>query len=186
MRLIADPVPAVIDTSALASVPAPEPSPALDFSVSPAPPAPDTNGVTIKAAQSAFQTSPNPAAIDESVVANAIDKLLAKTPAAAGGTSAALSPDSPTERVHKKIISPIERPGEPSLQELLAKEEAKSTPTTVNIAPSNPAVAVPTPVATATASPALDPDAASLAQAQQEKANHRSAETVFDPNNVAL
>lgn len=69
------------------------------------------------------------AVIDESVVANAIDKLLAKSPQAQATTDTTPSnaPDN-DERQSKKVIAPLPQAAAPSLQELLAKEEAKSRP----------------------------------------------------------
>lgn len=69
------------------------------------------------------------AVIDESVVANAIDKLLAKSPQAQATTDT--TPSNATdndERQSKKVIAPLPQAAAPSLQELLAKEEAKSRP----------------------------------------------------------
>jgi hypothetical protein len=78
-------------------------------------------------------------------VSNAIDKLLAKAPSET--PESALSARSEVDKPHKKIISPISHPKEPSLEELLAKEEAKSVgpgqaiPAAVATAPTPPPVA---------------------------------------------
>jgi CheY-like chemotaxis protein len=103
------------------SVPAPEPTPALE----PENTDDDTDSVQLPEAASASPA--NPSAIDESVVANAIDKLLAKSPAPAD-SPVVVAPDSDSadKKVRKNVIDPLARPDAPSLQELLAKEEAKS------------------------------------------------------------
>jgi hypothetical protein len=124
--------------------PVPEPAPAIEQPAPVEAPAP----------------APRPGGIDESVVANAIDKLLAKTapatsapaptgdtptpaPAPVANTTPADATNPPIQadpagqsnapelphtpnRIHNKVIQPISG-GEqkPSLEELLAKEEAK-------------------------------------------------------------
>ncbi len=86
------------------------------------------------------QIAPTAAAIDEKVVANAIDQLLtiqtappqAAPPSEHGRVLSSTPSDTPTpknssvqdDRPLKKVISPIERPAEATLEELLAKEEA--------------------------------------------------------------
>jgi len=94
------------------AVPAPIPAPAApvpEQTAAPAIPAPEAS---------------HPAAIDESVVANAIDKLLAKASSTANA-EADITPGSAGDGQHKKIIAPIEHAPQASLQELLAKEAAK-------------------------------------------------------------
>lgn len=93
--------------------------------------------------------------IDDKIVASTVDRLLQKTPqgtapaapapapvvnpaipapaSAVSGDAAttdtpASEPASAGERAAKKVISPIERPGQPTLHELLAKEEALNPP----------------------------------------------------------
>ncbi len=94
---------------AAAVTPAPDPTPALP---DPAPqPEPTAEPITTTA-------------IDEKVVASAIDKLLSKAPESPTVDKADVSPDSSSDdRSHGKIIAPIPRPSEPTLQELVAREE---------------------------------------------------------------
>lgn len=76
---------------------------------------------------------PTAAAIDERVVNNAIDRLLARTP-----VHGQVLPSSPTssevhdDRPLKKVISPISRPPEASLDELLALENARDAKDATN------------------------------------------------------
>jgi CheY-like chemotaxis protein len=115
-----------------ATVPAPEPAPALEFDTSVIPKVPDEPAAAspVPDQPAAQPVAPNPAAaIDENVVANAIDKLLAKTPGSSTGDSTAINPSTPAEKPRKKMISPLEHNAAPSLQELLAKEEAKGMET---------------------------------------------------------
>jgi CheY-like chemotaxis protein len=126
------------------------------------------------------------AAIDERVVANAIDKLLSKAPGATDNT-AAISPTSSDEHPRNKVIAPIPHPPEPTLQELVAREEAKNIGSvaapTVTAATGMPA---PTP---APANPAASIDeadaAAVLAKAQATNTNPPKKDE-FDPNSISL
>ncbi len=191
--------PAIIVSELPASAPAPEPAPALEVQ-STATPLAQPQPVTSQDATTTVDAS-YPSVIDESVVANAIDKLLAKTPSGdlPADTSSALSTPSdtavpaPPEKFHKKIISPPPRDPAPTLQELLAKEELKSS---VGLSPAGAAPIAPTPAmptstyTSAAANPGVDPDVQALADAQAQKQASQSfgtgGSTTFDPNSVAL
>lgn len=133
------------------------------------------------------------AAIDEKVVANAVDKLLAKSPTAQASVDAAIVPGTnPDSHQHKKIIAPLAHPEEPSLQELLAKEEAKEVGNIT--APTTPAAAA-SPTAEAALSNEEAEAAALLAKAQADATNGSTQTTdsakpadnqKFDPNSISL
>lgn len=168
-------VPAPIPTPALEPTPV-APAPAVEAAaplaepISPLPPAPAAIPVTAAPDSpdsdvTAAPTTPaNTSAIDERVVASAIDRLLSKTPETATPPSGVATPPAEAspeaaadDRAHGKTITPIERPAEPSLQELVAKEDAEA--------------------------------AAALAKAQADNAgntNPAKKSTDFDPNSISL
>jgi CheY-like chemotaxis protein len=201
--------------SSQAGVPAPEPTPALQtFTPAPAIAEPasalTTEAIPAEVASVATGTtaSPPPAApaqsttapgtqpIDENMVADAIDKLLAKSPAATSDTTSsvtttsAVAPTAPStasepaakSEVHRtRVITPPSHSDAPTLQDLLAKEESLSGPG------AQPTVTAPAPVTQATAAAPTDPDAAALAQAQAAKAGQsQPAASGFDPGSMTL
>ncbi len=155
-----------------ASAPAPTPAPALIDTPDPAPTEPTPAPTVVDMPETPEPTPPAPepivsapaAAIDENVVANAIDKLLAKTPGGSntmtGGSGAVITPTQPAEKFRKKVISPPEHSASaPTLQELLAKEEAKNAGAAAPSAPT-PAPAAPVPEPPKTAG--FDPNSVAL------------------------
>lgn len=129
------------------------------------------------------------AEIDNQVVSDAVDKLLAKV-----DSNADYTPVTEDSHVRQRIISPIEHPPQPTLDELLAQEEAKEAAQPP--APAEPATAESAPPAPAVADSELDsndPDVAELRRAQAEAAARQNGGTQgtgggqpFDPNKIAL
>jgi CheY-like chemotaxis protein len=200
--------------SSQAGVPAPEPTPALQTST-PAPAVAEpasaltTEAMPAEVASVATGTTASPAPpappatvsgtqpIDENMVADAINKLLAKSPAATtsdttGSATAAstITPAAPStasepaakSEVHRtRVITPPSHSDTPTLQDLLAKEESLSGPGV------QPAVTAPASVTQAPAAATTDPDAAALAQAQAAKAGQsQPAASGFDPGSMTL
>ena len=127
--------PSLVSTPTEATIP---PMPVTEAPVisQPAAPAPEVAATPVTEAPAevsaigTVETPPTAAAIDEKVVANAVDKLLAKSPSAPTNPdeAAAITPGGASNGVpHKKVISPINHEAQPTLQELLAKEEASET-----------------------------------------------------------
>ncbi len=164
-------------------------------------PTPSPQTADIPSSPAAAEEAPSrPVSIDEKVVANAIDQLLIKTPQAARpqpapadtvehGSVLPSPPETPSEqtvqtepsssrnsqndRPLKKIISPIPRPHEATLEELVAKEEAQASIGNQTFQP-NTLAATPGEPSAETAMPAAPPPA---------NAQPRSS---FDPNSIAL
>lgn len=178
---VADTIPAPVPTPALTTpVPATDPTPAQEQAPAPvtnALPGPQPAETPAPSSPVAPQETPSSpqtlASIDERVVANAIDKLLAKTPqgstdsvpADTGTPPIVISDDESDlphtpDRAHKKVIQPIDVGGapKPTLQELLAQEEAREAGTPTAVQPTGTAPASPPPlnVNTQTTAPASD------------------------------
>ena len=163
-----------------AATPAPAPQEVQPTAVQPAPATPTPEPVVAEPVQQpALPTEPvAPQPLDEGVVANAIDKLLAKTPPASAGQPAPAAPAAPAtpvvdqtddqdddDKPHRKIIAPIPGPEKPTLQELVAKEEARDS--VVPPTPQPPVGSIttgdsPQPPATPPPSSGLDPKTVAL------------------------
>lgn len=139
---------------------------------------PVTNDQPTDAPQTAAQ-------IDDQVVSNAVDELLAKS----GEGDSDYVPNN-DERVKQRIIAPIPHPPQPSLDELLAKEEAKEAEAeATGGTDANAAAPSPTPPPMPLADPnSDDPDIAALGKAQAEAAAKQQQPNSggFDASKIAL
>lgn len=131
-------------------------------------------------------TTQTAAQIDDQVVSNAVDELLAKS----GESEYSDYTANTDERVKQRIIAPIPHPPQPSLDELLAKEEAKeaeaAAASTADAATSPSPTPPPMPLADPNSD---DPDIAALGKAQAEAAAKQQQQPNsggFDATKIAL
>jgi CheY-like chemotaxis protein len=186
---------------AAADAPAKPADPAVVAMPVAAPPADNTDDskagdTPAPAATDASQTATPQTPVDEGVVDHAINELLNKSPqqppADAGhgqvlpGTDgqAPAADGSDSDKAAKKVISPISKPPVASLDELLAREEAKD----IAANPASPATPA-QPAETASASPAepaADAQPQPAADAKEDDKTPPANKPSVDPNSIAL